>query len=346
MPTLALAGGTSASLGRAIVSGVLFSPSTKLWNVVIFSRSLKVPAWLRAIDPQSERTTIKVVDYLKVDSIVPSLKGVDTLISVTSAMDGTQAQIQINLLNAAVAAGCRRFAPTQWEMGLKGYETGLIKSTFEGVWEACIKNQERIELARFNCGMFMNYIGHGLYSERPSLDDEQALKSGHGYADGADAAIQGLSAQGDLKDGSGGFMISLKNAIAELPTKADGSWPTFSTTSLRDVGYFVAAALELSEWQHDMSMSGDKLTIGDLLKYAEEATGKTFDVERLSPADLELQMSKTDPDDFMGQLWLELKYMFTKDEEDLCILKPVLNGLCPDVKPISVKEYIHKFYQR
>lgn len=122
MPELAIAGGTSASLGRAIVTAILPALQLSSWKIVLLSRSSKIPLWLRAVDPDSRRCSIKVVDYTSIESIVPALHQVDTLISVVSAVDGTQAQIQINLVNAAVRAGCRRFAPSQWGMGLKSYQ--------------------------------------------------------------------------------------------------------------------------------------------------------------------------------------------------------------------------------
>lgn len=349
MPTVAIAGGTSLSLGRAIVTAVLFSRSSTPWTAVILSRTSRIPLWLRAVDPEGSLTRIQVVDYMSVDSVVPALKGVDTLISVVSAVDGTQAQIQINLLHAAIKAGCRRFAPSGWGFGPEAYESGLLKYMNEGVWDECLKNQHKIECGRFNNGMFMNYLGHGIFPPEAHPDEESRLhelKKGGGYADGADSAIQGLHPDGDLEDKSGAFLISLASAIAELPVTDDGQWPRFSATSIRDVGRFVAASLELPKWESDMSMAGDTLTMGELLDIAEAVTGKKFDVQKVTSDDLKKQAAELQPEQFMEQMWVELKLMYCQDLEGLTALEPVVNRLCPDVHPVSIREYVQNHWLR
>lgn len=221
-----------------------------------------------------------------------------------------------------------------------------MKSMNEGVWEECLKYGDKIECGRFNNGMFMNYLGHGIFSaESQEMDDEtklQALIDGHGYSAGADDAIQGLAAEGNFQDGSSGFLVSLASSIAELPVREDGGWPRFSATTLKDVGLFVAASLELPKWQHDMSMSGDTITMGELLQLAEEVSGESIQVKKFTPEDLQKQLSELEPGNYMGMMWIELKLMYCKDEEDEAVMRPVLNNLCPKVKTTSVREYLMK----
>ncbi|RMJ03639.1 hypothetical protein CDV36_014829 [Fusarium kuroshium] len=349
MPTLAIAGGTSASLGRAIVTALLSSQRHSLWNTVILSRSQKVPLWLRAIDKDGSRTQIRAVDYLSTDSLRQALKGAHTVVSVTSALDGTQAQIQKNLLHAAVKEGCKRFAPAQWVFGPKG-ETSIqtTRSFFEGVWDECLKYDE-IECAKFNQGAYMNYIGHGIYPTPSKVTDNAALELmsvGYGYMPGEDEACQGLLRQGDLADGSGGFLIGLHNGIAELPVKDDGSWPRITLTTLRDVGRFFVASLELPKWEEHMSMVGETLTMGELLAHAEAVTGRKFLVNRLTRGYLERRLSELAPDDYMTQMWTEFKLAYTRDPDDEMVLKPVVNELCPEVQLIGVREYMENHWVR
>jgi hypothetical protein len=42
------------------------------------------------LDPDGSRAQIRAVDYLSLRSLEPALQGVDALVSVTSAIDGTQ----------------------------------------------------------------------------------------------------------------------------------------------------------------------------------------------------------------------------------------------------------------
>ncbi|KAF2193936.1 NmrA-like family protein [Zopfia rhizophila CBS 207.26] len=349
MPTLALAGGTSPSLGRAIIT-TLLSQRPVIWKIVILSRSSHIPFWLRAVDQAGTHSQICAVDYHSMESLASALKGVHTVVSVTSAIDGTQAQIQINLLNAAVKAGCERFAPSQWGFGLRGWENvETTKWAFDGVWEECMKHKDKIECARFNVGSFMNYLGHGIYpvesfSEIDVETQMRQLRTGRGYMVGEDQACQGLSRQGDLRDGSGAFLIGLKNGIAELPVKDDGQWPRITMTMMKDVGYFVAASLDLPKWRQNMSMVGDTLTMGELLAHAEAVTGKRFQVETIKREDLEKRLENIAPDDFMGRMWVEFKLAYTRDLDDEVVLDPVMNRLCPKVKPTTVREYMEMFW--
>lgn len=348
MPSLAIAGGTSASLGRAIVSALLSNQQSSTWDAVILSRRPGIPSWLSAIDKEGARTQVRVVDYSSHKSLIAVLKGVDTVVSVTSAIDGTQAQIQINLLNAAVQAGCKRFAPSQWGFGSKGWENvSTLKWTSEGVWDECLKKKDQIECGRFNTGSFMNYIGLGMFPTPSKMTQQmelQQMASNGGYASGEDEVCQGLLRQGDLNDKSGAFLIGLKNAIAELPQKDDGTWPRITMTSLRDIGRFFVASLALPVWEEDMSMVGETLTMGELLAHAEAVTGKKFNVDVVSRADLEKSMRLLAPDDFMGKLWAEFKLAYIRDLEDEVVLKPVLNGLCPEIEPMGVRRYMEMFW--
>ncbi|EGU88553.1 hypothetical protein FOPG_19914 [Fusarium oxysporum f. sp. conglutinans race 2 54008] len=349
MPTLAIAGGTSASLGRAITTAVFANQRLAQWDVVILSRSRRVPHWLCAIDEKAERHKIRVVDYLSSESLASALKGVHTVVSVTSAHDGTQAQVQINLLHAAIEANCKRFAPSQWGFGSKGWEAiETLRWANHGVQEECIKQRGKIEFTNFNHGSFMNYIGHGIFPlPGPELDEVTALdelRKGFGYKPGEDEACAGLHRQGPLTDKSGAHLIGMRNGIAELPIKDDGTWPRITFTTLPDVGRFVAASLDLPKWEEDMSMAGDTLTMGELLRHAEAVTGRKFNVTILKREDLERKREKTPQDDFMGRLWTDFDLAYIQDREDEGVLRPVVNGLCPEVKPISVREYMETYW--
>ncbi|KAH6616255.1 hypothetical protein C7974DRAFT_441826 [Boeremia exigua] len=290
MSTLAIAGGSSASLGRALTAALLSSRTSPAWNAVILSRSPNPPSWLRAMDPDSLRTQVRTVDYLSTESLTTALKGVHTVVSVTSAIDGTQGTIQINLLKAALEAGCKRFAPAQWGFGFRGWENvSSTKWAFEGVWEECEKHCGEIECARFNHGSFMNYIGHGIFPVPAKVDKDtlfEEMKKGGGYAAGEDAAIQGLA-----------------------------------------------------------SMVGDTVTMGELVAHAEAVTGQKMQVKAITKAEVEKQMSELDEHNFMGMLWSEFRLAYIRDDEDEVILRPILNKLCPDVKPVSIRKFMETHWQ-
>jgi hypothetical protein len=223
------------------------------------------------------------------------------------------------------------------------------KEVVEGVWEECLKFRNKIECTRFNHGSYMNYLGHGIFPDpQPQMyEDEQLirLKEGGGYAKGEDEACQGLHRQGDMKDGSGAFLISLKNKIAELPQRDDGKWPRITLTMMRDVGNFVAHSLELPKWEPSMTIVGETLTMGELLAHAEAVARCKLDVTTVTSADLgQRKLEALSSGDFMAQLWAELKLGYCRDRLDEGYLEPVVNRLCPEVKPTSVKEYLQRYW--
>lgn len=349
MPTLALAGGTSPSLGRAIVTAILEDQRLSAWNLVILSRSSHIPTWLRAIDPDAKRHIIHRVDYRSTDSLAHALQGVHTVVSVTSATDGTQATTQINLLDSALSAGCKRFAPSRWGLGCEGWEAvESLRWLDRGVREHCSVHKDEIEIANFNCGGFMNYIGLGIYpSPEPARDEDELLtlmKRGGGYVSGEDEASEGLQRGGPLADGSGGLLVGLRSGIAELPVKPDGTWPRVTLTTLRDVGRFVAASLELPNWEEEMDMVGETLTMGDLLGHAEAVAGRGLEVQLLTPETIGQRLSQLAPDDF-ARFWFEMNFAYTRDRDGETVLRPILNGLCPDVNPMGVREYMERCWR-
>jgi hypothetical protein len=73
------------------------------------------PSWL--IDPQksSDIDVIRrIVDYSDVESLTAALQGVHTLLSFIVVHSDLNNEAQLNLIDAAVAAGVKRFAPSEW----------------------------------------------------------------------------------------------------------------------------------------------------------------------------------------------------------------------------------------
>lgn len=54
------------------------------------------------------------VDYNDVDGLIKALEGVHTLLSFTQTMGDPEDKTQKNLIDAAIKAGVKRFAPSQW----------------------------------------------------------------------------------------------------------------------------------------------------------------------------------------------------------------------------------------
>lgn len=64
--------------------------------------------------------------------------------------------------------------------------------------------------------------------------------------------------------------IDIANDTAAIP--GDGNTPVIMTHT-SDVGKYVAASLDLEKWEPIHSIAGDKVSLNELLSYAEEAKG-------------------------------------------------------------------------
>lgn len=196
MPVVAIAGGTSPSLGRSITLAVLERYSLGEWTSIILSRYEKRPLWLQAIDPQ-KLVEVVAVDYGDKASIGRALKrnGVDICISVILTKDHNQLKVMIDLLDAAIEAGVKRFVPSYWGPSPQGWkDVGLLNVATHGVWDACLAraNERKINVARFNSGMHKIYLGIGAHETKSLPENEQVrqLRDGNGYAAGFDGPVK------------------------------------------------------------------------------------------------------------------------------------------------------------
>lgn len=69
------------------------------------------------------------------------------------------------------------------------------------------------------------------------------------------------------------LVIDIPNNSAAIPGSGD---VPVAFTHTRDVGKFVAAALDLEKWEPQLFIVGDKVTWNDFLRFAEEARGNSL----------------------------------------------------------------------
>jgi uncharacterized protein YbjT (DUF2867 family) len=121
--TVALAG-ASGNLGPAILSQLLAANFT----VTVLTRSSSTTT------PYPPTVTVRPVDYTSIDSITTALRGQDALVSTlaSAAID-----VQIRLVDAALAAGVQRFIPSEF-----GSDTGNRLARKLSVYADKVKVQE------------------------------------------------------------------------------------------------------------------------------------------------------------------------------------------------------------
>ncbi len=334
MPLVAIAGGSSPGLGRSITQAIISTYPSGEWKPIILSRSSTSPSWAGNLPISS--LEIRKVDYTSQSSLESALEGCHTVISVILAKDGTQTSCQITLLDAALKVGCKRFIPSEWACGPAGVPKVSLMRANPSVWAACEKSG--IEWARFNVGLFMNYFGIGCGA--PGKGDESAARKKE------EEACAGIDREGDMVDGSGSFLLSMASRTAEIPMMADEvSFPRITLTELGNMGEFVAASLSLENWERDMNIVGCTIRLDELLQLAEKVVGRAFEVKRLTSRQLEEELASLNETECLKRLWLELKLMYSNDAIGEGVVEPVVNGLCPNIKPLDVETFLRRYWE-
>ena len=145
MVIIAVAGGTSPTLGRSIVSAIA---QTKNTPVILTRQSPNAPR-------SQYGAEVRQVDYTNHKSLVEAVQGVHTVISVLKIPGPEWSTYQINLLNAAKTAGVKRFAPSEFENGPLADGKVDILGLKPIVWKEC--EASGLECARFSGGMYVQY---------------------------------------------------------------------------------------------------------------------------------------------------------------------------------------------
>ena len=90
-------------------------------------------------------------------------------------------------------------------------------------------------------------------------------------------------------------------------------------------------------------MAGDTLKIDEIVKIIENTRGVTMDVTYRQYEEIEKEETKEEvfyPDKF----WLQIELLVGRNAVGEGIVEPDLNELCPHVEPLSVEEYMRKFW--
>lgn len=320
MPIVAIAGGTSPTLGRSIVRAIQ-STSNVNTPIILTRHSDSAPKtkWNAAV---------RQVNYENHVSLVAALHGVHTVISVIKVEGPQWYDFQLNLLRAAKEAGVKRFAPSEFGLGpLADERVGLLALKGD-VWDAC--QESGLEVARFNCGIFMNYLSMGCNFG----GDEERVQE----------ALAGLN---DVE-----VIWDLAGDKAEEPLKCDGSSPRITLTDIWDVGKFVAGAceLELGKWSGEMEMEGETIEVCKATELLEKYSGRKLEVTKVRRKELQAKAEAIDGMRVRKQVLNKMiaQFLMLEIDEEVggALMEPTMNKLCPWVRAKSVEEYLQRCWRK
>ena len=190
-----------------------------------------------------------VVNYESKSALEYALRGVDVVISTVSGA------VQIRMIDAAVKAGVKRFAPAEFEgRPTKRADDNYINRSLDRGKSAVLahlhRNRHQIESTVFVCGvLYERFAPGGLQQNRMGTNT-------------------GVSQEGN-------FMIDVRNMRAHVPWRnSAGQEVSMCLTAASDVGRFVTKALDIQQiWPPELIMHGERLTSYELLSMVARARG-------------------------------------------------------------------------
>ncbi|KAL2807827.1 hypothetical protein BJX63DRAFT_57336 [Aspergillus granulosus] len=328
---IAISGGTG-TIGSSIVRALLGHPR---YIPIVLSRG-------RAGNPPNTSSFVegvtlsessrpyhletRYVDYSSIDSLTAELTGVHTVISALLIPGPEIVDYQLNLLNASIAAGVSRFAPSEFALCQEAHAEVDIDRAKIVVWNAVCAAVQRgdIDAAAFPCGMFMNYLAVGSIH---SADDLPFYKRENPLA--------------GFREGPLMFHLAGPEPWVEVPLTQTGEFPELSMTDIRDVGKFVVAALgiEVPWGGRELGMVGETANMSDIVGIIEGVLGKKVEVRGVTRAELQTRLERIDQGDFLGRIDLEYTMVCGTGGS---VVRGNLNYLCPQVQPVTIRQFMEE----
>ncbi|PNP61401.1 hypothetical protein FNYG_13884 [Fusarium nygamai] len=304
--------GGSGSIGREVVDEILARGS---YEVVILSRgaqatdSPKGVAW-------------RQVDYNDKSALVDAVKGIDTVLSFLAMLDQNEAlELHKKLIDAAIEAGVRRFAPSEWasasNSGIAHYQ---YKDEVRKYLEEVNSDQQKIEYCLFQPGVFTDYFGY------PHATTKHFNISC--------------------------MFADFQNRRAIIP---DGGDAPITLTTVRDMSRLVAQALEYNGvWPTLGGMQGTAFTVSELIALGEKLRGP-FKVEKISNEDLKTRNVTTSwypvvehhalPDEMREQVSKSVLVEYIAAlQRGVWTVSDEWNKLLPDFEFTSAESYLKRIW--
>ncbi|KAF2169871.1 hypothetical protein M409DRAFT_64855 [Zasmidium cellare ATCC 36951] len=205
---------------------------------------------------------VAVIDYSEPETLRFALRGIDTVISTVTGPN------QIQLIQAAVAARVRRFAPAEFEgpPRLRAANDPLDRG--RSVARQWLNHYaQNIQSTAFVCGILYERFQPG------------------GLAQSQIGMASGFSGEGD-------YIMNCRLMTAQAPAYDHNNEPnaTICMTAAQDVARFVTQSLDLRTWPSELRMHGQRIQVKDFVLQVQRLTGRPFDIQWHGPVTLRAEM--------------------------------------------------------
>ncbi|KAK1761850.1 NmrA-like family protein [Phialemonium atrogriseum] len=281
MVKIAVAGG-SGELAREVIDVLI---ATKKHELTILTRN----------DNCVPGLTWRAVNYSDKNDLIEGLQGIHTVLSFVNQPVVDPNNTQKNLIDASIAAGVKRFAPSEFGSAEKDdLPSWAGKMAIKTYLEQVNENGKVLEYTLFQPGLFMDYLA----------SPHKTAK----YVTPLDTFIDFENRKAIVVDG-------YENAILTL-------------TAVRDIAGMVARAVEYDgEWPKIGGIRGNRVAISQILEIGERVrgviSGRPFTIDKVQLRDLEAG-------NLEGSWALGKRHpSFTEDQADqlAAMLKTVLIGM-------------------
>ncbi|KAF3913558.1 hypothetical protein ABW20_dc0104816 [Dactylellina cionopaga] len=187
--------------------------------------------------------------------LVNALKGIHTLLSFVQVLSDPEKMAQTNLIDAAITAGVKRFAPSEYgSSGTVDMPWYAGKESIREYLEKVNANGKVLEYTLFQPGLFLDYLATPYQTAK--------------YVAPLDSLFDYNNRRAIVVDGH-------EDAIMTLTTAAD-------------LAAIVARAVDYEgEWPKIGGIRGNRLTFSRIIEIGEKARGCAFTIERVTLEDLE-----------------------------------------------------------
>lgn len=205
---------------------------------------------------QRPNVTYKQVDYHDLPALTTTLEGTHTVLSFLIAHLDTSNTAQKNLIHASIAAGVKRFAPSEWSIASNNGVPSYANKDLVAEYLASLKEKGELgdmEYCLFQPSVFMDYFAHP-YPLSPGL-------------------------------GTWTFFLDFENRRAIVLDEGDDP---IVVTAISDISQILGRALaDSSPWPAVGGMRGCVTSINELLDIGKRVRGGDWKVEYVKSEDVE-----------------------------------------------------------
>ncbi|EHK48561.1 uncharacterized protein TrAtP1_009674 [Trichoderma atroviride] len=239
MVKVTIAGG-SGPVAREIIDALV---ATGKHNITILSRRDA------SNDDAIPGTTWYTVDYSNQSALVEALKGTHTLLSFVQIMHESGQQSQKQLIDAAVAAGVKRFAPSEYgSSGTAHMSWYAGKEIAREYLKKINANGKVLEYTLFQTGLFLDYLASPYQTAK--------------HVAPLDIIFNYEKCKAIVIDGHEDVTITL--------------------TTAADASAVIAKAIGSDkEWPEISGIQGNRATLSQVIKLGEKIRGRPFTVEKV-----------------------------------------------------------------